>query len=290
MVAAAGARLGVRLEQVDGNGLLPLAAHEPRLRRAPPRSAAHWSEAARRAPGDAGPTPLAKLPPSAATATCRGEVLRAGRPADAGGSRPALIACRSITAAPVGYRGRRSRPPRPARGASSAGLPATPTSATSRPTAPRAACRRTCTSATSRHARRCARGGRARGLDASRARRPAQGGTRRLVGHERRGRGVPRRAGHLARARLQLLHAPRRLRSLRVAAAVGPATWPKHAADPRPQLYTLDELEAATPTTRCGTPRSASCCARAGSTTTCGCCGARRSSSGRHARAGPRAR
>ena len=57
-------------------------------------------------------------------------------------------------------------------------------------------------------------------------------------------------------------------------------TLAAHANDPRPHLYTRTQLATARPRTRSGTRRSASSSARAGSTTTSACCGARRSSSG----------
>ena len=52
-------------------------------------------------------------------------------------------------------------------------------------------------------------------------------------------------------------------------------TLAAHAGDRRAHRYSRDDFAAAAPTTRCGTPPSASSPARARSTTTCGCCGAR---------------
>jgi deoxyribodipyrimidine photo-lyase len=109
MVAAAGARLAVRLEQVDGNGILPLraASHEfataVAFRRhfqatAGPHLAA-WPSAA----------PLAKLPAALREADVPGRVLRdwpAATAALLAGSREALAAIAiDHGVAPVGYRG-----------------------------------------------------------------------------------------------------------------------------------------------------------------------------------------
>ena len=60
--------------------------------------------------------------------------------------------------------------------------------------------------------------------------------------------------------------------------------WPRTPGTRGRTLYTHDEFEAAQRTTRSGTRRNANSSARGASTTTCGCCGARRSSSGRHRR------
>ncbi len=63
-------------------------------------------------------------------------------------------------------------------------------------------------------------------------------------------------------------------------------TLDAHAADPRAHSTRARSSPRRARTIRCGTPRSASSCATAGSTTICACCGARRSSNGR---ASPRA-
>ena len=95
MVAAAGARLGVRLEQVDGNGLLPLRAAD----RAYPSAATFRRHLQRAlAPHLAAlpsPAPLAKLPRSVRGAEIPGAILRRWPPAGAallGGGGAALAA------------------------------------------------------------------------------------------------------------------------------------------------------------------------------------------------------
>ena len=59
-------------------------------------------------------------------------------------------------------------------------------------------------------------------------------------------------------------------------------TLRRHAGDHREHVYTAGGVgRGGAPTTRCGTPPSVSSCARDASTPTCACCGARRSCSGR---------
>src|SRR6185436_8571327 len=109
MVAVAGARLAVRLEQVDGNGLLPLraadgafataAAFRRHLQRTLPRFLPEAPAAA----------PLAALPRGVAGAEIPRGVLRRWKPAIAAlltGS-PAALSTIAIdhAVAPVGYRG-----------------------------------------------------------------------------------------------------------------------------------------------------------------------------------------
>lgn len=109
MVAAAGRALGVRLEQVDGNGILPLRAAD----RAFPTAAAfrrHLQRAA--APFLAelpAAAPLAALPRGLAHGDVSGRTLRRwpmATPALLAGDRAALAAIAiDHTVAPVGYRG-----------------------------------------------------------------------------------------------------------------------------------------------------------------------------------------
>ena len=97
------------------------------------------------------------------------------------------------------------------------------------------------------------------------------------------GRRVPRSARRLARARLQQLRVRSRTTTSYESCPSGRARrWRRTARDPRPHLYTLEQLEAArdrrSRLERGAAPASS---AKAGSTATCGCCGERRSSSGR---------
>ena len=66
-----------------------------------------------------------------------------------------------------------------------------------------------------------------------------------LVGHARERRGVPRRARHVARARLQRLRAPRRTTTATSRCPAGRARRSSaHARDPRDRtVYTLEQLE-----------------------------------------------
>jgi len=109
MVAAAGAALPVRLEQVDGNGILPLRAAgqafaTARAFRRHLQTTIHPHlldvPAAR---------PLAELPRAVAHASLPGSILRRWRPAPAAllAAEPAALAALAIdhTVAPVGYRG-----------------------------------------------------------------------------------------------------------------------------------------------------------------------------------------
>ena len=107
-----------------------------------------------------------------------------------------------------------------------------------------------------------------------------------LVGPQRVGRELSRPADRLARARLQHGVEARRLRPVRVAAVMG-AQHAEEAPERRPRsaLLTRDRSRRHGPTIRCGTRHSGNCGARAGSTTTCACSGARRSWSGRRRRA-----
>jgi deoxyribodipyrimidine photo-lyase len=109
MVAAAGARLGVRLEQVDGNGLLPLRAAD----RAYP-SAATFRRHLQRAlaphlTAGPSPSPLTGPPPAARGADVPGAILRRWPPATEallGGDAAALAALPiDHSVAPVALRG-----------------------------------------------------------------------------------------------------------------------------------------------------------------------------------------
>ena len=165
--------------------------------------------------------------------------------------------------APVRVSRRRARGARRARRRSSTtSSRATPTSATIPTPTPRAGCRRICTSATSRRTRSRRACGRRRWIRRAR-RREGHRQPRRMVGPAAR-RGVPRRARHVARARLRLLLSPRRLRSLRRAAGVGAARRSTSTRAIRgPSCYTRAELEAAA-TARSDVERGAAPAARRG--------------------------
>ena len=113
--------------------------------------------------------------------------------------------------------------------------------------------------------------------------RARQRGAGRLVGRIAGRRGLPRSARHVARARLQHVRAPPRLRRVRRRCRRGRSTrCGRHAGDRREHVYTRGGAgRRRRPTTRCGTPPSGSSCARGASTPICACCGARRSCSGR---------
>ncbi len=109
MVAAAGARLAVRLEQVDGNGLLPLRAADGAFATAAAFRRHLHRTLPRFLPDAPAAEPLAALPRGVASAELPRGVLRRWKPATAAvltGS-PAALSAIAIdhAVAPVGYRG-----------------------------------------------------------------------------------------------------------------------------------------------------------------------------------------
>ena len=218
----AGAR--VRLEAVDGNGLLPLRAAD----RAFPTAYAfrrHLQQTLAGAPRRRAASRSVRgsaCPARAGAAGRRGDALarrlrlaRARRTPGAAADRPCRGADAPCAAAPA-RRGAGWRPSSPRDLAATSTIATTPT-----PTSA-AACRRTCTSGISSPHEVFTAVMRREGwlgVVAAGRRRRAAG----LVGRIAGGRGVPRSARHVARARLQHVRRPRRLRPVRVAAGVGAA-------------------------------------------------------------------
>ena len=295
-------------------GLLP-AADDRRGRRAASTSASKPSTAT--ACSRCAPSTASSRPRSRFARTCRRRCRAPRRRAAAGSRSPASVcrrACPRGGAGTLASRRRRSstgtaadarepadRPRRRAgRGAGRAGAGASPSRDVRRPR--------------SRHLRRRPqhpddRGQRAVAVSALRPRLGARGlrrgddarglaspqaGRERRTASARAGgastprrRGVPRRARHVARARLQRSAATAPTTTATTSLpAWARATLASTPRDPRPQrLHARAARARRDRTIRSGTPRSGSCRARAASTTTCACCGARRSSSGRARRA-----
>ena len=113
---------------------------------------------------------------------------------------------------------------------------------------------------------------------------PQPGQARGLLLRRPRRELLPRRGAHLERRRLPVALVPPRRRGEPGDGAAGvgaPDPGGARRRTPAPGSTRPRSSRTARPTTRCGTRRSASWWRPAPSTTTCGCCGARRCSSGR---------
>ena len=244
---------------------------------APPRRAYHDRVRLSRVPAEgASPAPRAlsraraacragRPGESAIDAVSRCSLARGHRCAPRPARREALAALADRPHRRAGHRPRwhARRPARSCRRSSTRGCGVTSTSATSPTTTWRAACRPTCTSATSRRTRSSARAHDARRLDDARGSAAKGGGQREgWWGVPRAGRVVPRRADHVARARLRDVSSPAAPTTIATSrcptgrsgrSARTPTTAREHRLHAR--------RVRATPrrTTRCGTPRSASC-------------------------------